>query len=187
MSRSRSSRRASPDGPPPFLLLGQVLRPHGIRGELRISVSTAYPERIVPGTHVYVGPNPQDVSTAVLHEVAGVRKHQEYLILRFAAVPDRNAAELLRQHYVMVKLEDAVPLEDDEYYLFQVIGVSVFTVDGENLGTVSEVIETGANDVYVVHGTRGEILLPAIDECVVDLNIDARTMTVKLMDGLLDG
>jgi 16S rRNA processing protein RimM len=170
---------------PPFLLLGRVLRPHGIRGELRIEVLTDYPERIVSGTEVYLGPDPEDGTTAVLYRVIHARKHQQYLILHLEDIPDRNAADLLRQQYVMVPLEDAVPLEDGEFYLFQAIGLRVHTDEGEDLGAVDEIIETGANDVYVVRGPRGEILLPATDECVVEVNIDAGTMTVHLLDGLL--
>ena len=86
----------------------------------------------------------------------------------------------------MVALADAVPLEDDEFYLYQAIGLRVVSEDGDLLGEVVEVIETGANDVYVVRGESGEILLPAIDECVIDVDIEAGTMTVHVMDGLLD-
>lgn len=171
--------------PPPFLLLGQVLRPHGIRGELRVEVLTAYPERIGPEQRVYLGPDPADVSAARLYTIVQARRHQQYLILRLAEISDRNAAELLRQQYVMVALEDAIPLEDDEYYLFQVIGLDVISTDGETLGSVQDVLETGANDVLVVHGPRGEILLPVIDECVQDIDFDAGTITVRLLDGLL--
>ena len=175
----------SPAGNPPFVLLGQVLRPHGIRGELRVEVLTAYPERIGPEQRVYLGADPADVSAARLYTIAQVRRHQQYLILQLAEIDDRNAAELLREQYVMVAFEDAIPLEDNEYYLFQVIGLEVVTIDGEALGTVQEVLETGANDVFVVHGPRGEVLLPVIDECVQRIDFDARTITVRLLGGLL--
>jgi 16S rRNA processing protein RimM len=170
---------------PSFLLLGRVLRPHGIRGELRIEVLTAYPERIVPSMCVYIGSDPKDAATAAAYEVTKVRTHQQYLILQLAGMLDRDAADLLRQKYVMIPLEDAVPLEEDEFYLYQAIGLSVYTVDQEHLGEIVEVLETGANDVYVVQGPRGEVLLPAIDECVIDVDLDAGKMTVCLMDGLL--
>jgi 16S rRNA processing protein RimM len=170
---------------PPFLLLGRVLRPHGIRGELRIEVMTAYPERVGPEMTVYIGPDPANAATAKIYEILNARAHQDYLILQLAGVPDRNAADLLREHYVMITPEDAVPLEDDEFYLYQAIGLAVYTDEGDRLGTVSDILETGANDVYVVQGPRGEILLPAIDECILEIDIDGRKMTVRLMDGLL--
>jgi 16S rRNA processing protein RimM len=165
--------------------MGRVLRPHGVRGELRVEILTDYPERITPESRVYLGADPRDTSTAVAYRIVQARKHQRYLILQVEGVTDRNTADQLRDRFVMVALKDAVPLEEDEFYLYQAIGLSVCTVDGDHLGHVIEVIETGANDVYVVQGPRGEILLPAIDECVVDINIDAGTMTVRLMDGLL--
>lgn len=172
-------------GQPPFLLLGRVLRPHGIRGELRIEVLTAYPERIVSGFKVYVGPEPNDVSSAVLYDVVSARKHQQYLIMQLEGFADRNEADTLRDQYVMIALEDAMPLEEDEFYLFQLVGLPVYTVDGEFLGEVSDVIETGANDVYVVQGPRGEVLLPATEECVVEIDIEGRKITVNLIEGLL--
>jgi 16S rRNA processing protein RimM len=85
----------------------------------------------------------------------------------------------------MIPLEDAVPLEDDEFYLYQAIGLDVYTDEGDHLGHVVDILETGANDVYVVQGQRGEVLLPAIDDCVLDVDIAAGKMTVHLLDGLL--
>ncbi|MCD4684826.1 MAG: ribosome maturation factor RimM [Anaerolineae bacterium] len=174
------------DNPPPFLVLGRVLRPHGIRGELRIHVMTAYPERIVVGKVVFVGPDPENSQTAREYTVTRARKHQKFLILQFETIQDRDAADMLRQQYVMLPPEDAVPLEEGEYFLYQLIGVEVYTDEDEHLGTVTEMIQTGANDVYVVRGPRGEVLLPAIDECVLELDLDANKMTVHLMDGLVD-
>lgn len=174
-----------PASEPAFLLLGQVLRPHGVRGELRINVLTSYPERIGPEMEVYLGTDPEDAARAVRYVVSGVRTHHEYLILHLEGVNDRNEADLLREQYVMVRLEDAVPLEEDEFYLFQVLGLDVYNEDGEHLGEVTEVLETGANDVYIVQGERGEILLPAIDDCILDVDIEAGKMTVRLIDGLL--
>lgn len=171
---------------PPFLVVGKILRPHGIRGEVRVQVMTGYPERILPGAEVYLGPDPENAQSAVPYTVTRARRHQQYLVLLFEDMPDRSAAEHLRDKFVMVRIEDAVPLEEGEFYLFQVLGLEVHTTQGEYLGTVKDVIQTGANDVYVVQGPRGEILLPAIDECVKQVDIPGGAMTVVLMDGLLD-
>ncbi len=174
-----------PSDEPHFLLLGRVLRPHGIRGELRLEILTAYPERIVSGKRVYLGTNPYDPASVSEHTVVQARKHQHYLILQLEAITTRNEAELWREHYVMVNMDEAVPLEEGEYYLYQLIGLNVITDEDEMLGTVTDTIETGANNVFVVHGPRGEVLLPDIDECILDIDIDAGTMTVHIMDGLL--
>lgn len=166
-------------------MLGRVLRPHGLRGELRVNVLTDYPERIVAGSKIYMGSDPDNAAKATLYEVVKSRPHLKYLILQFDEIPDRTAAERFRGQYIMVPLEDAIPLEEGEFYLFQAIGLAVYTDEGEHLGQVSEIIETGANDVYVVHGPRGEVLLPAIEECVLDVDIEAKKITVHVMDGLL--
>lgn len=170
---------------PPFLLLGRILRPHGVRGELRIEVLTAYPERIIPEDRVFVGADPSDPAAAVQYRIDGVRRHQQYLILQLAGVRDRGDADLLRDQYVMVPLDDAVPLEEDEFYLYQIIGLPVYTEDDEHLGEIVDVIETGANDVYVVRGPRGEILLPAIPDCILDVDVEGKRVTAHLMEGLL--
>jgi 16S rRNA processing protein RimM len=149
-----------------------------------MEVLTAYPERIMPGMVVNIGPDPA-ADDAPEYEITKVRTHHQYLILQVDGVHDRDTADLLREQYVMIALDEAVPLDDDEFYLFQAIGLAVCTDDGEDLGAVVDVLETGANDVYVVQGPRGEVLLPAIDECILDVDIDAGKMTVHLMDGLL--
>jgi 16S rRNA processing protein RimM len=174
-----------PSNPPPFLLLGQVLRPHGVRGELRVEVLTAYPERIGPDMTVYLGSNPDKPATATAYQVVQARTHQQYLILQLEGITDRNAADRLRECYVMVPLDEAVPLDEDEFYLYQAIGLAVYADTGEDLGRVVDIIETGANDVYVVQGPRGEILLPSIADCILDVDVEAGKMTVHLLDGLL--
>jgi 16S rRNA processing protein RimM len=88
---------------------------------------------------------------------------------------------------VQIPVEEAVPLEKGEYYFFQLVGVRVETEGGEWLGQIVDVIETGANDVYVVHGPRGEVLLPAIDDVILDLDLESKQMVVHLIPGLLAG
>ncbi len=146
---------------------------------------TAYPERIGPEMTLYLGSEPDNPATAAGYEVIQARTHQQYLILQLEGITDRNAADLLRDLYVMVALDQAVPLGDDEFYLYQAIGLAVITDEGETLGRVVEILETGANDVYVVQGPRGEILLPSIDDCILDVDVEAGKMTVHLLDGLL--
>lgn len=175
---------AQPAGPR-YLLLGEILRPHGIRGELRMRILTDFPERIPELDAVYVGVGPASPDVTAYH-VEHMRMHQAYGLLKLQGVDDRNQAELLRDLFVMVAIEDAVPLEEGEFYLYQLIGLAVETTSGEALGTLRDVIETGANDVYVVASpTYGEVLLPAIDEVIVRLDIPAGVMVVNLIEGLL--
>lgn len=169
---------------PRYLLVGRVLRPHGVRGELRVKIITNYPERLVQHTHFYLA---HSNSPEIVHRypVEGLRFHKKALLLKLDGCDDRNAADELRGMLVQIPVEDAVPLEEGEYYLFQLIGVRVETEGGEWLGQVVEVIETGANDVYVVRGPRGEVLLPAVDEVVLELDLESKHMLVRLLPGLL--
>jgi len=177
---------ASPPAQPQYLLIGQILRPHGVKGELRVRVMTDYPERIGQLKAIYLSPQPEPTAPTPYH-LRSARLHQGYALLTLREVPDRDAAERMRNLYVLVALADAVPLEADEVYLYQLIGMAVVTESGEALGTLVEVLETGANDVYVVRGARGEILIPVIDGVILQTDTEARRITARLPDGLIAG
>jgi 16S rRNA processing protein RimM len=170
---------------PRFLVVGQILRPHGIRGEVRVQVITAYPERLLQLDSVGLSHNPEG-EVSDIREIERVRLHQGQAIFKINDCDDRDTAELLRGQYVLVAMEDAVPLEEDEYYHFQLIGLKMMTEDQTDLGEVVEILETGANDVYVVRSPHyGELLIPAIESVVKDINIMERCITIVLMPGLL--
>jgi 16S rRNA processing protein RimM len=130
-------------------------------------------------TRVYLGPE------AVPYTVARFHWHSGELLMQLADVRDRNAAETLRDQLVQIAREDATPLEPGQFYEYQIVGLDVVTTDGEPLGQVVQVLSTGANDVYVVQAPRGEVLLPARAEVVRAIDLDAGTMTVALLPGLL--
>lgn len=171
---------------PRYLSVGRVLRPHGVRGELRVEIITDYPERLAQHTYFYLA---HSDSPDVTHRypVEGLRFHTQALLLKLGGCDDRNAADELRGMLVQIPVEEAVPLEEGEYYLFQLVGVRAETESGERLGQIVDVIETGANDVYVVRGPRGEVLLPAIDDVILDLDLESKQMVVHLIPGLLTG
>lgn len=178
------NRRGS--GPPPrppeprFLAVGRVLRPHGVRGELRVEILTGYPERLPLHSTLYLG------SDARAYRVERVRFHRGAALIKLVGCEDANAAEGLRDQLVQIPLKEAVPLEEGEYYHFQLLGVEVTTEEGNSLGRVTEVLDTGANDVFVVRGPHGEILIPAIEEVVRELDLESGHMVVMLLPGLLD-
>jgi 16S rRNA processing protein RimM len=170
---------------PEYLILGEILRPHGIRGELRMRILTAYPEHLSELETVYLGRDPYK-STATAYTVEHIRMHQAYALLKFKGIDDRDQADRLRTLYVMTTLEDAVPLEDDEFYLYQLIGMTVKTDNGATLGTLTEVLETGANEVYIVDSPQyGEVLIPVLDETILKIDPDTNLVIVKLPEGLL--
>ncbi|MCS7040911.1 MAG: ribosome maturation factor RimM [Caldilineales bacterium] len=162
------------------MTVGRILRPHGVRGEVRMEILTGYPERLSLHRVFYLGPQAQP------YPVESIRFHQGAALIKLAGCDNRNAAETLRGLLVQIPLEDAVPLEEGEYYYFQVVGLEVFTEAGECLGRVMEVIETGANDVYVVHGPRGELLVPAIGQVVQSIELAAGRMVITPLPGMLD-
>lgn len=172
---------------PKYLLIGQIVRPHGVRGEARMRILTDYPERLRQLKQVYLAHDPTAPSPR-RHQVAGVRMNQDVALLRLAGITDRNQVEPLRGLYVMVELADAVPLDDDEVYLFQLIGMRVVTDAGAELGTLTDVLETGANDVYVVDSPQhGEVLIPVIPDTIVATDTEQNRITVRLPAGLLPG
>jgi 16S rRNA processing protein RimM len=170
---------------PRHLAVGRVLRPHGVRGEVRVQVLTDFPERLSQHAAFYLAhpDSPEDVQHRA---VETMRFHQQVLLLKLEGCDDRNRAEELRDLLVLIPIEDAAPLEEGEYYHFQVIGVEVETASGEELGRVTEVLETGANDVYVVRGPRGEVLIPAIESVVRELDLEANRMVVSPLPGMLE-
>lgn len=171
--------------PPKYLIVGQILRPHGVQGELKIRLMTDYPERIRELGSVLLG-RTADTDQVTTYQVERLRLQPEFGILKLEGIDDRDQAERLRMLLLLVTVENAVPLEEGEYYLFQLIGMTVKTQDGETLGTVSDVLETGANDVYIVDSPKhGEVLIPVTDETVLETDPKTRVITVKLPDGLL--
>jgi 16S rRNA processing protein RimM len=114
------------------------------------------------------------------------RPFGEFALLMLTGVSDRESAESLRGLTVYADQDEALPLEEGEYYQFQIKGLSVRTQDGQDLGSVTEVLETGANDVYVVVGSAGELLLPAIRDVILGIDLAAGTMTVRVPEGLAD-
>lgn len=163
---------------PRYLAIGHVVRPFGLHGELKVDVLTDYPEQLVRLRTVYLGPHAEPWG------VEAVRLHKDAALLKLVGCDDRNAAEALRGALVQIARDDAVPLEEDEFYEYQIVGMTVVEQDGTLLGRVTEIISTGANDVYVVVGPDGELLLPAIKSVILKIDLDADQMVVRLMDGM---
>ncbi len=170
---------------PKYLLLGQVLRPHGVRGEVRVKILTDYPERMAQLEQVFLGSGADDAKAKV-YTVDSARRNGEYMLLKIRDISDRDQADRLRQLFVMVALADAVPLDAGEFYLYQVIGLTVKLEDETVLGTITEVIETRANDVYVIASPQyGEVLIPVTEEIILKTDIAAREMIIRPTAGLL--
>lgn len=170
---------------PRFLAIGQVVGVHGVRGELKVEALTDDPQRFGQLEEVFVGPDGED---AVAWTVSGYRLHKGRILLKLEGLEDRTAAEAFRGLLVQVPMEEAAPLEEDEYYEHDILGLEVWTRAGEYLGRIEEILYTGANEVYVVYDAgleRGEILIPAIGDVVLAVDLEAGRMEIDLMEGLL--
>ncbi len=188
VKQSDTNRRGSGGGQDPepsYVVVGQVRRPHGIGGEVRVEILTDYPERIAQHEALYLArpDTPDDVER---YEVESVRPHKGILLVKLGGCDDRDAAEELRGMLVQVPLEEAVPLEEGEYYHFQLEGMDVEAETGEWLGRVGEVLRGGAHDVYLVRGPRGEVLLPAVEDVILEIDLEARKMIVHLLPGMVE-
>jgi 16S rRNA processing protein RimM len=173
-------------GPPPepdFLIVGRVLRAWGIRGDLKIQPMTDRPADLARLTQVYVGAPTHTSVPPRRYEVQSFRPYQGSWLLHLVEVSTRTQAEALHGQPILIERVQR-QLEADEYLADQIIGLKVVTLAGETLGTVVEIIATGANDVYVVHGDRGEVLLPARSEVIRAIDLVTATMTVELLPGL---
>lgn len=187
IKQSDTNRQGSGSGKnpePSYVVVGKVRRPHGIRGEVRVEILTDYPERIDQHDYLYLA-HPETPDDVERYELESVRPHKGILLVKLAGCDDRDTAEELRGMLVQVPLEDAVPLEEGEYYHFQLEGMDVETETGEWLGRVGEVLRGGAHDVYLVRGPRGEVLLPAVEDVILELDLEVRKMTVHLLPGIL--
>ena len=148
-------------------------------------VLTAYPERLSDKKTLYLADSP-DSEDVVEYGLQSVRMHQGYALIKLKGVESRDEADKFRELFVMVSMEDAIPLEEGELYLYQFIGLKVQTEDGHLLGEIVDIIETGANDVYVVDSADyGEVLIPDTEEVILEIDIDAGMVVVRLPEGLL--
>jgi 16S rRNA processing protein RimM len=174
-AQSPDQETGSPQsGGPVFLAVGRLHRPHGVRGEIELEIITDSPERLTPGKVLYVGEKHQR------HRISMVRPKGQGLLVGFEDLTDRDQVALLRNLMLYVRADELPPLPPGEYYHYQLIGLRVVTETGEVLGRLTEIIETGANDVYVVTNTAGqEVLLPAIEAVILEISLECGEIRVR--------
>jgi 16S rRNA processing protein RimM len=171
---------SSLNGEPVFLAVGKLRHAHGVHGEILMEVYTDFPERLQPGTVLFLE------SGASLLTVTRRRTHREGLLLTFQGYSTPEAVGQLRNQLLYVKAEDRPPLAEGEYYYHQLLNLHVISDGGEAIGVVSDILETGASDVLVVRPEMGpEVLIPMVDEFVRQVDLAARQITVHLIPGML--
>ena len=160
----------------PFVLVGRILAPVGLQGEVRVEVNSDVPHRFSPGAFLYVAQE--------AYAIRRSRPVRQGLVLGLVGVDSRAQAESLRGKALEVTVSDVPPPPEGSYYYFQMLEMHVFTQEGDYLGEVIEILPTGSNDVYVVSNGKKETLVPALADVVVDVNLEAKRMTVSLPNGL---
>ncbi len=171
-----------PDGPQAaepragFIAVGRVLGAWGVRGALKVEPLTDFPERFVPGAQLWLDGEPR--------RVQGGHAHRGSVIVELSGVESRELAASLRGRLLELPESDLHPLDEDEYYQHDLIGLRVRSAAGEELGRVTALLPTGANDVLIVDGPRGEYLLPLIADVVQRVDLAAGEIVVDLLAGL---
>lgn len=171
-----------PDG---YMAVGRVVGIHGLNGELRVELHTDFPERFAPGVTLFLG------EALSPRNIEGAREHRGMILLALEGVVDRDAAENLRNEWLFIPEGDAMELPEGEYWVHEIIGLAVVDESGAPVGQVNDVMQTGANDVYIITPAgelnRGkELLIPATAEVVQRVDLESQTMTIRLIPGLLD-
>ena len=163
---------------------GAVLRPHGIRGEVIVDLKRDLLDHVTEGFELRVTSRTGEESR---RKVERAREHQGRLIVHFRGCETREDAEALRGCAVWMTREQIGPLEPGRWFVQDIVGIAVFTDEGEHLGELTEVMSMPANDVYVVKGGEGEILLPATEEVIREVDLERGRMLVHLIEGLRQG
>ena len=167
-----------------YFRIGVITSAHGIRGGVKVFPVTEDPERFRKLDKVLFSLPGQDGIQGSF-EVKRVAFQKQMVLLEFEGITDRNTAETLKGRQLWVSREEALPLGEREYYLADVMGMRVVTDDGEELGTVTDILETGSNEVFQVEKEQGKsLLIPSIPDCVVDMDFEQNLLTVHLLPGL---
>jgi 16S rRNA processing protein RimM len=178
MADAKAKKTGSPTGGPLYLSVGFLRRPHGVRGEIIMDPHTDFPERMKRGRNLFVGEDHKPMT------LTNVRPHGSGMLVKFNDIDTPEDAGLYRNQWVYVQTKD-VPLPEGQHYKHELLGLKVVDENDNSLGELVEILETGANDVYVVQNASGkEILLPNIPSVVLDLDLDRGFLKVHLLEGL---
>jgi len=166
-------------GEPVFLSIGKLRRAHGLKGEILMDVNTHFPDRIVAGKTYLIGTQHRPMV------VESIRWANKNVLIKFVGINTPEEMAILRNQIVFINSQESPELPEGEYYHHQIIGLQVFNESGEKLGTIDEILETGANDVYVVKQENGEeLLVPVIFDVVLSYHLDEGKIIVRLPEFL---
>ena len=163
---------------PEYVAIGQILAPWGNKGKLKVEVATAFSQqRFVPSSKIYINRQPMTIDSTEWRNGKA--------IIKLSSIDSIEEAQKLRGQAIEIHHSQLQPLPEGQYYHFQLIGLEVETIQGELLGEITEILTTKSNDVYIVNGDRGEILIPAIDDVVKSIDLNQGRIIIKAIEGLL--
>ena len=169
--------------PENLLLAGEVVRPHGLDGRLRVRSYAQSEKSFLQSGTIVLKPRSGGTRTFT---VSSVRPHKNTLLLTLKELNSLEEAEAYRGADLFIKRDSLIREEGDEYFWFELIGLKVYLTTGKYIGTVHHILPTGGNDVYVVREGKSEVLVPAIHKVVKEINLDTKKMIIAEMEGLLD-
>ncbi len=160
-----------------FITIGQILAPFGIKGKLKVRVITDFPQRFIPSSKIYINRQPVTIESTEWHKGKA--------IIKLNTIDSIEDAQRLRGQLIEIHHSQVYPLPEGQYYHFQLIGLEVWTTQGELLGNITEILTAASNDTYVVSGAKREILIPAIEDVVKSIDLDKGRIVIEAMEGLL--
>jgi 16S rRNA processing protein RimM len=165
------------------IVIGKVSRPHGMKGEIRIEYfNPENPHFFSRYQMIFIQ---GDKGSPQPYRPIAVRPHKKFILALLEGVGTREEAEQLKGKAVLVDSADLPPLDEDEYYWHEILGMQVVTEEGGNVGKITEILPTGSNDVYVVREGKKESLIPAIKDVIISIDKKARTIVIRPFEGLL--
>ena len=162
---------------PEYITIGQILAPWGIKGKLKVEVVTDFPQRFAPSSKIYINQQPMTIDSTEWHKGKA--------IIKLSTIDSIGDAQRLRGQPIEIHHSQLQPLPEGQYYHFQLIGLEVQTTQGELLGNITEILTAESNDIYVVSGARGEILIPAIEDVVKSIDLNKGRIVIEPIEGLL--
>jgi len=165
-----------------LISIGEITTTQGHRGEVRVLPLTDFPERFRVDSCLVM----EKAGQTRMLTIEKIRPQKNLLIIKFKEIPDMNSAEEIKGGVLKITRDELMELPKDTFYIFDIIGMKVETEEGQNLGTIKDIIKTGSNDVYVVAGETKQYLIPALKDIVRSIDKDQKVMVIKPLDGLLD-
>jgi 16S rRNA processing protein RimM len=162
---------------PEFIAIGKILAPWGIKGKLKVGVITDSPHRFAPYSKIYIKRQPMIIDDTEWHKGKA--------IIKLNTIDTIDEAQGVKGQPVEIHRSQLTPLPEGEYYHFQLIGLEVWTTQGELLGNITEILSAASNDNYVISNAKGEILIPAIEDVVKSIDLDKGRLIIEAIDGLL--